>query len=334
MKSFLKRLALFLSPLGLVALALFLIDPMGMFPGPQFFPVVGRMVRASKTNNYQNSPRDFDTFYLGSSRSLRLDANEASQYGAKAYNFAVFNAMIEDDYVIARLVMDRNRTPVKRIFLGIDPPMFQQDRPVDWRLILYPPLSVYLHPEDRQPPYIYAGRMIQMTARYALRSVRYRLTGGVEKRNTAVVPDNGNLVSTPLPPQILTPERIESVEKEYLPILASFHRLGENRVDYLRELVQECEAKNIELVVFLTPLSSQVDSFLCANSEYGERVEDIRTLLESLKGPHMTWVDFSHPESFGGNETDFSDGAHIGSINSEALLDSLFRLDESLPVKQ
>jgi len=327
MRGFLSRVALFIVPLLLAAGLVLSIDPMGFVPRVQLLPPIGHMARVTKVQAYEASPRDFDLFILGSSRSIRFDADEADHHNYRAFNFAVFNSMMEDSYAITRLILDRNKRPVKRILLGLDPTMLQADWPVDWRVHLVPELDRYLHPNDRVPLSHYAGKMVQTMARNAIRSVLYNLRGLHSARNTAVTPENGNLLTTPLPPQMIQPARIASVEKEYMPVMQRFHALGKDRLRYLDDLVALCDSNRIDLTIFLTPLHPELDSLFRRDTEYGNRIWEIRQHLATLRSPYMQWVDFSVPSDFDGSITDFTDGAHIGSVNSSTALDSLLRMD-------
>lgn len=327
MRSFVGRVALFLIPLVLAALVVVGIDPMGFVPHAQLLPPIGHMARVTKVQAYENSPKNFNLFILGSSRSIRFDANEANRHGYRAFNFSVFNSMLEDTYCVARLIHDDNRAQVKRILLGLDPTMLQADWPVDWRIHLVPELNRYLRASDQVPLSHYAGRMVQTLVRNAIRSVLYNLRGLDSARNTAVNPANGNLASTPLPPQKLTAGCIESVREEYMPVMKRFRTLGPDRLAYLDDLAALCDSNNIDLTIFLTPLHPELDSLFRAETGYGDRIAEIRQHLATLESPHVDWVDFSVPADFQGLASDFTDGAHIGSVNSAIALDSLLQVD-------
>ncbi len=298
-----------------------LVDSMDFFTSIQALPPIGRFARKIKTDNYLSTDRNYDAFILGSSRVDRFDAKVADSLGYSCYNFFIFNSRMEDEYCIMRFLLDHNNIPIKHVILGLDPDMLHNTRDMDWRLLATPNLNRYLDEKDRAGIKDQTARIVQVYCRMGLRSLVYSLKGINKGKNSQMVVENGNLVTTPLPACTITQNLIESVKKEYMPMLAPFTALDSTRLSYLDRLIDLCAANNIRLSVFITPLHPELQAFLAEGTQFDSLQTSLIERMSHIQAKGYWFYDFSVPEKFGGRNEDFHDAAHIGSFNSRRILE-------------
>ncbi|MDP8208487.1 MAG: hypothetical protein P9L92_17615 [Candidatus Electryonea clarkiae] len=325
-----KRISIFVIPILLFLVLVILIDPMGLIPRVQLLPVIGFAARPVKTMNYLESNLDYDMLILGSSRTMRMDSQITDSLGYKTYNFAMFNTRMEDQYCILKLVLDKNRTKLKKVILGIDPEMFHNNRDVDWRLYSVPVLSDYLYEWQRRPISDFTGKIVQINVRNTIWSVLFYIQGKSKAKEKGFIAENGNIFDTPLQPQNVAVEKMDHNKSEYLKMMSNFTDLDSTRLKYLDDFLDLCYENEIDVALYLTPVHPEMYLHLDKNSEYGRMHQKLAEYLSGKDYPNLLYRDYSVPELFEGRNEDFTDLSHMASVNCYLVMQKLLHVEFGL----
>ncbi len=293
----------------------------------------GMTVRARKCQDFLAGPRDFDTLILGSSRIMALSAALADRRGYRAYNFAVNNARAEDWYCTFRFALAHNRRKIQRILIGIDIEAFYVQRAIDPRLLSNPHLSVYLDPAERNQTLDELLGEIPAASHERYRAIWRQLKDQTidSARRLSYDPRTGDLVYLDTDEvsaafnarRPLTLADGESANPEYRLRMSSFPGLNPKRLGYLVRLVQPCIENGLAVTCFLPPTHAALHEFLCAETVYADRVAEFTGAIQTGATDLFAFHDCSTVDTFGGLPDDFTDPAHIGSYNADALMNFL-----------
>jgi len=288
----------------------------------------GESVRDYKCADFLRGPRDYDLLILGSSRTMALSAALANRRGYRAYNFSVNSAMAEDWYCIFRFFLEHNRRKVRRILLSTDIESFSSQLDIDPRLLNSPHLSGYLDPPDRVGAVSPAdGRQDRFTT--VRKAMQYKRVDA--EHSFGYHPRTGDLVYLSDEPicddfNHRRPVRIAeatSCNQEYRMRTNSFGALNPKRLGYLLRTVQPCVENGLPVTCFLAPMHDQLKRFLAANTEYPARRAEFVAGINANNTPLFQFLDCTEPGSFGGDDDDFIDAAHVGGHNADLLLNHL-----------
>jgi len=313
---------IFILPLAGLLVLQCLVDPLDYYAETQLLPPVTLSVRATKVDDYLNhTDRDFDTFIIGSSRMMRLDAEELGEYAFKTYNFSVLAPMVEDLYCVLNFILEHNRRPVERIILGIDVLAFHNNRPSD-RLLAVPVLSRYLDENDplASLPEEKIMQKLSTSTRFTFLSLFNAVTGNVRDVQFKLVPENGNLADTPVPLCNHPPEVDPMTAQSYWEHYQGYTALDPRRERYFERFLEICEEAGIEVIGCITPMQTELGEYLAQTTSYDERKVDLIAYLDTLNFSCFRYYDFSTVDKFDGLEQDFRDSVHFGSVNAELLM--------------
>jgi hypothetical protein len=319
----LKRLLVFLLPVAALVLLQFLVDPFDLYP-PQLLPPIELPSRKEKVAGYLSTDRDFDAFILGSSRTMRLDAEHVDSYGYRCFNFGVGNCRAEDLYALLAMILDEGPRPPRLIILGLDPELFHPRLETRAELENLPELARHLRPwmvvaAGGEGPVL---KRLSSSLRMSFVSVWRWVTGQGPDRRNRILPENGNFASTPLPPRHAAGVNM-GVVLHYADVFTDYDRLSRTRCRTFEAFLALAAAHGVEVRAFITCYQPAMTDYLTRHTPFGARMADLRSYLGGLDFPGFTWRDFSGLESFGGLESDFLDPSHVGSVNAARIVDRL-----------
>gem|GEM_PF-7122779 len=281
----------------------------------------------------RKSDRTARLLILGSSRTWQFSPQTIHRLtGRTAVNMSVGSCRAEDYLLITHYSIHHGRTP-GIIILGIDLEAFHNGLPVDSQWKRLGPDSRALIAQLRQPSYKTffqnASELLSyhMTTASAGSLARYvRATNPAPR---AIFAEDGTIRYPRWEAQIADhtfdlQTNIAASIQEYRRRLQDFTALADWRKAYFREFLLLCREHGIKVAAFVTTLHPQLTADLTVSTEYAERKAELWAYLQSLRVEFAFELhDFEDPESYGGNDVDFWDGAHISANNGDRLLNYL-----------
>jgi hypothetical protein len=304
------------------ALIFRLVDPHGDF-GTGVFPVVVRNGRSEKIALFAHwADGGRPGLVLGSSRSMKLaPAVLAAATGVRYFNFAVDNAHAEDDLAIERWVHQRRADPSVAI-IGLDiEALHNDDVPDDGfsgsddlRRALDEPRGVL----DRL--WTYKRAFTTTYAADTLTAIRLRVEPA--RRPRFYFEPDGRLRD--LDTEALRARgdspfagRLETCLEVYVARFQGMTGLSPRRQRYLDATIGEIRAAGGQVIVWLTPLHPVTITRLEQTTRYRELHDRVVAYLAELRAArHITTMDLSTPDRYGGTLTDWDDCAHPDDAES------------------
>jgi fatty-acyl-CoA synthase len=291
---------------------------------PDFVFVIDREVKA---NYVLEGPRDFDSLILGSSRSYLIQAKRAATHGLNAFQFAVAGMRFEEMYCVVEFMRRMNRVPLKHVIIGIDPIQFGPHLPLDIRLEKTASLFNLLEESDRfyqsglaRDDFDIEGRSARLTK---LTQIRYsawdvdvvfdRITGDI----TTVF--GRNVESLPIL-QYEAEKAGSDWTKQFL-IANEIKHLHPRRLYYLDKLMMLAKNIGTKLTIFTNPLHPKVVAQLRERTPYIDTQNQLLAHLRTHASDLVSIYPFLTPTDFGGDDSDYFDGVHMGRHNGDCLVD-------------
>lgn len=106
----------------------------------------------------------------------------------------------------------------------------------------------------------------------------------------------------------------------------SADRIVQSRLDSLIKLLKVFKSKNINVVVFLTPVAPSVAKAMKESGNF-KYVDDMK---ESFAKNNIRYYDFLDVSMLGATDSEFYDGIHGSELTYCRILDSLYRNEEKL----
>lgn len=300
-------------------------------------------LRDTKCINFINSSKDYDMLILGSSRVYAMNAYSMKLYNYRCYNFSVNSAQMEDSYCIYRFVLDRNKTPLKRLLLGLDIDAFNNNYSPTGFLLRSPFLQTYLDKNDSSPiGRFYSGERLldkkldgidrSMHDRFRrlllkLRMESYEKKELLDEGKYSFDSENGDMnwnwegedaASFKKRKPLDLPDPKIPRGREKLKML-KFSALLQKRLEYLLKIIHLCFENGTEVACFLTPIHPKLESFLVKETPYLARINDLKRFIFECFGSKLDFFDCSTPKNFGGSDLDFWDSGHMGAYNADIL---------------
>ena len=280
--------------------------------------------RELKLKALASSSGDLDLLILGSSTSFPISCRVAATEGLAAFNLSVNAASVADIYCLMRLAADR-RGAVKRVVVGLDVFAFKSKNAmvIDLRTLATPELAQYLRADDRA-----ALAAFGEAATRASRSYRIALQRLAEWNPSfwySFDGQNGDLIvgdldagseSGPLDPRKLDP----AIHEMALVYGEDFDRVCPKQAAYLQSIVDFASNAGVHVDFVVMPIHPQLHAFLTDKTVYSARRADVIDLIASLSSATVRLHDLPTPDAFGGDNQDFVDPYHIGTLNGERLL--------------
>lgn len=285
MKTFIKKVLLFIITLSLVSLLVsILIDPFNVF-----HPLNIKDNGVEPNKNYikmtyvLNNPDKFDTFVFGSSRVGNIHTNNI--WEAKAYNMTYSEGLPIETLNNVKTLIKNNIIP-KTIYLGvdnlsytIDPNTHNSASNAPYELYANNPIkfySYYLDPAMSIKSYFTIIYKHQYDDSYATRFYEYGWNSDYGSTNTSY--DFSHATAS----------------------TGTSYRL-EKTLDEIRQLKQLCDDNNIKLVIFTNPLY-YVTYDAALEQNYLTFLKELANITEycnfsgynSITTDSSNWIDNSH----------------------------------------
>jgi hypothetical protein len=313
------------------------IDPRGQF-GTGIFPAPLANARVSKQKKLRayEKTHAVNSLILGSSRSMLFDpAVIDKKTGLVFFNFAVENAMVEDYLAVYRWVKSQGVKP-KMLIVGLDVEALNNSNKMDERLQDNPALYNAL----KGAPQSSLGERLRLMLSEASNALTIQnamaMFQGIKLKvrpapQTDIVQPDGH---TEYPVyekmhqagtwdlQAKISETIPGYSAEYKDMTS----LSDERKAQLLTLVKEATGDGAKTILWIPPLHPVTVKKLAEATPYPARLMDTIHFAESVAAQYprsVFAVDLSTPERFGGNDSDWRDGAHMNKKNAELALEKM-----------
>lgn len=308
-----------------------LIDPRNDF-GTGKFPVLIVDSRAQKMRLFTafQARGPVDGLILGSSRSMKLRPAEFDRaLHQRFFNFSVDNARAEDDLAIYRWVRRQGAHP-KIIVVGLDLEALHNDNVVDHRLLKNDALMDALNRRRSSASILRRGETLKecFTISYAKNLAQSAVLAARHTRELPLMTfeSDGYLRYARYEAQQrqgtfnLDQELTASIA-EYQRRLKTMDHPSARRIQRLQTLVSEAHADGATVVIWITNLHPRVSRVLQAKTRYPQLLRETNAVLRHLDAqPGVTTFDFHDPAAYGGDTTDWYDGAHVGVTNARRIV--------------
>jgi len=320
MSKFIKRFLVFLCPLIALLALQYIVDPFDNYSW-QFIPPQQHKPRRDKIESYLSSDKhDYETFVLGTSRSMRLN------FGDNSFNFGVFSARAEDVYCIMRFILEHSTTPPKYILLSVDPWLFYNVTSTISTLLNEPHLSKYLlygttglHEFE-----VNVLQSVRNSLQYSLVAIRDYILGGLFDTFIEANPGTGSFNN------YYSRCHLETLSAESITVVTDIFRkytaLDHDRIVYFDKFIELCRNSDVKVLGFIAPMHPDLDKALQDQGVYHIRLDEMKDYLDSIAYDGFSYVDYSLPERFGGDDYDFFDPLHMGDYNAELIVERLSEL--------
>ena len=333
-RPFVRRfLGLFLGLLLAIAALNFLVNPMGLYL-PHLLPPVTWNMRAIKPELLRKADPKPQVLILGSSRSMQISPAEVQKLtGLPAFNAAVESAMAEDDYAMLRYAVERAGIAPRLVILGVDVEAFHNRLPIEDQALEAEAFRGFLPGSGFSAWKKFYKLFVVQQTRLSLRSLRVRLTGRFPQRFS--FDGDGYLHYGDYERERATGHydldtKIQRDVAQYVARSAGYTAISPERRKYLEELLQYCQGRGIEVVIWVTPLGPRLLESLGPRG-YSQREGEVVAMLQDLGAKYGAAVyDFSSVEKFGGDPNGFWDGAHMTEPNNARVARQMLRRTDAV----
>jgi hypothetical protein len=327
--------------LGLTASVILLnvvVDPHAVF-GTQLLPALVRTDRGLKLDLIDRRALPVKMLILGSSRIMTIDPDDVREVtGLSAINLGVGSCRAEEYLIFTKYFTSKLGKP-SIILLGIDVEAFHDKLPIDerWKKDfragqLLPQLQKASHKQffdDIAQVVSYdmfsdsiRSIMLQWAPEDSLPSSRFTPDGALEYPLWTSMRSHGTFNLA---------EHINDSKKEYLDRFREYGGLSEWRKQSFEMFLEECRKENITVIAFITTLHPSVVTVLQGETKYAQIKSQLLEYLKQLSNRYsFVLYDFSDLHEYGGDMSEFWDGAHITRQNSLRLLNFVVRNNRSI----
>jgi len=321
-----------------------LVDPRGDF-GTQIFRQVTMDSRITKMALFDLYSRrtPVDGIVIGSSRSMKVSPSLLEAATQKRwFNFSVDSAQAEDYLAIFRWAHRRD-IHLSMLAIGLDVEALHDSSAMDARLERNPMLMAELgYKGNVSDVYSRVQGFLRLLKSSLSRSYAQDILESLVATFYHLPPSssfdaNGLLHYNKWEgernsgPAALN-ARISQSKEEYRRRFQGMHNLSIVREEEIETLLDEAGRDKIRIVLWITPLHPTLITYLEKESNYEALLENTENYVRDIGLRFEIPVfDFSSPESFGGTDDHWFDGAHIDDVNA-LLLEK--RLEKALPAKR
>lgn len=304
-----------------------LVDPLGEWFGalPPLTKTT-RQVRVEQIEAYE----PIKTIVLGSSRSMQISSAHLGDPGASGfYNASVYSGMANDYVATVRYVLSHPKhKTLERVVIGVEVCSFHGSREIDDRLARNESLSTHLQ-KQRLEQLAWGWKRFEKlfsyeTFKLSKRSITYALTEYPEPPEVYL--DDGTIDYVAWDEQLARGEydlksAVDKSITEYKLRHSGFDHIGVGHKASLIELAKLLKERDIELIVFTTPIHPRVEKVLRDRTAYSQTSEELVAFLaEASKEHEFKFVDTFELATFGGEAELFYDGVHVRPENLERLV--------------
>jgi hypothetical protein len=285
--------------------------------------------RRQKMNQFPAyaSEKKVEGLILGSSRAFLLAPRELENLtGLRFYNFAVDGARAEDYLAIYRWARSRGAV-FKKVIIAFDVEALHDANLFDDRLKGNGELTRALEGQGGSLAFDSVRRKLELAKNifskpYA-QDIFFAIKSAAKgaKRKSIFDADGVNRYLD-LDRQIAAgtfrlEERIEASQVEYRWRFEGMNGLSRERQDYLEALLKEAKGDGAKVVIYLTTLHPKLVETLSRETKYATLLRQTQDYLSRIGHEYeIPTFDFNDPSNFGGNLTDWYDGAHVSAPNA------------------
>ncbi len=334
-------LALQVLVLGCIAALNYVVNPLGYFATHRFSPMVwnGREEKIIALAAERPKPQ---VLVLGSSRVWTIaPSNLAEQTGLPSFNAGVSVAMAEDNYALLRYTVEQAHITPKLVIIGLDLESLHNARPVDQRTQDVPELQSYLPRASLAADVTrYKSLLMAPTLQLSLRSLNLARRGKNQTPPDPIytVGQHGDTQLSGVLRRLAngqstvaaeTQETIVTYSRRYIGYTA----LSSERLNYLRLTLVYCAQRNIKAVVYLSPLSTVVQTALAPFHYQDLHRAALVQVPQITQASGAAFLDYTDAASFGGLQTGFLDGTHMSQPAGAIMISRLLQDTHLLPSK-
>lgn len=101
--------------------------------------------------------------------------------------------------------------------------------------------------------------------------------------------------------------------------------VSNERLSYLLEFIKICEQNNIELIIFIPPVSNRIHEKIEKMSDKYKFIEDLKNIVEKLNG-----FNYHNPSKIDSSDCEFIDGFHGGDLTYQKIILDIAKKNISL----
>lgn len=344
------------------------VNPYGFFNSPQRAEFIGcaRKAKFKKVKSLTKNPPE--AFVLGSSNSMRLLPKEIkARTGLEAFNFGVFYATAEDQFVIPQALFDLEHIKPKLFIFCLDAFGYRKriesvdvvfDGAVN-RLSYFEDFSKYL-PDYSSTKLNWFRFKSALTLKQTLDSytalkngnlkevtlddqfVKSFKKGGIRKHysnwESVEITDkaeNGEYdIETYIKQKDIQFKKARNGYKGIVSVMGDydFEGLSKDRLQLLDSVIHFLEERDCKVVLNIMPVQPYFYSLLKERTQHQQNIQDLYDaclLMEKKYSNVIRLKDNSKIENFNGVSNHFFDSYHPTSVNSTLMIES-FKLNSLL----
>lgn len=319
--------------LALVATLNVIVDPYAQYFGGAFQPLVqtSREQKVQMLRELASEPaeRQPDALVLGSSRVLKFEPDYLeAQFGSRFFNAGVNYGKTEDALALLKFYQATFGRAPEMVVLGLDVNSFSNVSPPDARLLSQRELATqvtdYLTIDDRMQRW--KSLLSWQQTKSSLKSLKLQATGGEPPEPHESFRKDGLIEYHQRMQQIAAGEydfagALDYNKHEYRSLFHSYDQISERRQSAFFEIVELCRSADSRLIVLLTPLHPELWQELSQSPNYANRKQEVTSMLDqAARFFNFEFRDFSDPESFAGDASEFVDGIHPLESNTRRMI--------------
>jgi hypothetical protein len=324
----------FITTLLLLAAANFIVNPFGIYPT--------RIVQNNNNNFRREKYRLFkvfnvepDTLIIGSSRAMTMNPDDVmTRIPSCCFNYAVPSATAEDYYAVVSLLMDDFGIPLQRIILAVDYEAFNPAEPLQSEIRYFPAYAKHLvlskgvtantveklallisYQQTDETVKVLRRTLLKNTEEPKIKLERDGYTIQVE-REKEIADGTFNL-------ERILSKRVRKYPERSLK-LSHYRSLDPKRLEYLELFLNFCDENGIIVDAYITPYHPTLWSVLDQQPNRNNLDEFKVELTSRFEAHGVVLHDFSHIESFKGDQSRFYDEIHPMPDTQAKILDSIF----------
>ena len=309
----------------------FLVNPYAQYAPTWFQPMV-QTSRAQKVDLLRRCDPIPEGLILGSSRVLKLEPDFLErQTGYRFFNAGMNYGKPEDFLAFLRYYHDTFERAPKMVVLGLDVNAFTDGSPPDARLLsnttLAPRVPEAINLSDRL--HRWRELLSWQQTKSSLKSLKVHIRSGAIPDPVESFRCDGLIVYHQRERELAEGtydfnSALDYNKHEYKQLFRAFQRMSDTRCEVFGKIASICRAKQIRLVVYLTPMHPELVTHLSACSNYQQRKQDVLDFLVNQRNEHgFTFWDLSMIGSFDGDATMFVDGIHPLEFNTRLIIQQL-----------
>jgi hypothetical protein len=327
-----------LTPLIAGVILNLLVNPFRLYWSELFDPATAN-TRLAKYEMITELPTPPRSLIIGSSHVMTMEPAEIDGLlgDGPCFNFGMPSAMAEDYLAALRLVVEDAGAPLEHVILGLDFPALHPRLPLMYEGRYFPQFRRYVPPGMRGPP-LWLDRLTMLISaeqtEESLNVLRRRVQHRLSAPNVELNPDGSAVLV--MREQAIRAGRFDLDRvlsrrlrhfDSYSLHLATFTEPSAERLDCIRQVLDYCYERGIDVHAYLTPLHPRQWELLGTLPQAGVLDECTAELEALFSGNGEEFRDYSHIASFGGDPALFYDEQHVMPENQRRIAELLLGED-------